>query len=450
MTFIVPGEADGYCAEAAREKNSRTLVLSNDSDLMIHDLGKNGAFGSLHQLKVGNLTEVNENAGAQSHCVAKTKIIEPCHVAHRFGLESLLTLAYAIKTIPSQPWFPIKEAVEYAKKTKVSQTQMNSKLSEYTTLPSTFASRYCNSMLLQNHRTSTHFRDPRLLEFILQSHEATRCIYLPILYEDPTRKSAYIPSTMIRRFVYTCTLLLRGNPKNKEVLEYARRGQQILPTTLKALSKSEMIIHASSLAGSFSTIISTFSTLNLHMTMLCRLVALKEVYKWHLDNDYPPPTRHAMATALSGKVKGLISWDDLHLHAQVEAALYSLRMVKQTLGFLLPLMTETESQNMDQRMVTALQLVDGRVKDLPDLAELMPSREELAKQVKDVDIDEVLDRLAGLLWEEVEGESGDADEKNKGGIEADVVGGASAPSGGKEVKSDKKIKKRKKKKPNQI
>lgn len=66
-------------------------------------------------------------------------------------------------------------------------------------------------------------------------------------------------------------------------------------------------------------------------------------------------------------------WEDLHLSAQIQAVLYSLRMLKQTLATIPPGIKSTK--------LAPFQHLSVVLTELPPLAQLLASRLELAAQV---------------------------------------------------------------------
>ena len=82
----------------------------------------------------------------------------------------------------------------------------------------------------------------------------------------------------------------------------------------------------------------------------------------------------------------------------MHAVLYALRMIKQVLQYIISAIETPLSEEL-LRLTTSLQ-------DLPVLAGLMPSSWELGRVVEGVDSDDMMERLAMLLQEEVGDEEG--------------------------------------------
>ena len=125
------------------------------------------------------------------------------------------------------------------------------------------------------------------------------------------------------------------------------------------------------------------------------------------------------------------TWEDIHLEAQIQAVLYSLRMIKQILQYI------TSSATEEPLPGELLELA-AELGDLPLLAGLMPSPFELREAMGKVDIDDVMEKLAALLQEEVGDEErfGEVVKEGFGNQAADVA--APTPIVGKKKKRKKK------------
>lgn len=390
ITDIVPGEAETYCAARARQCGG--LILSNDSDLLIYDLGPDGAVGSLTSLEAV-IHDAPGNSIAMNSChIVQTTVIKPRDVARILGLQSLQNLAYVLKVGPEVPF---QKAIKQAQSIKLSDIWTHEVLREYQIEPAAFESSMFHPKILDRVRAQAPFLDPRVSEFVLQSDKERASLYLPVTIEDPDRMSAFIVSTPNRTLAYSCCTY-PYNLEGCEVLEYGRKGQHILTTSIKLLATVDILKHAKALCKRlqlFTTDFSPFSRL-----LIWRVYALAEVYHWYLDTGRTPPSRDAMATALTGKVQGRVTWDDIHLNAQIEASLYSLRMIQQILGFVLPFDANDESETS---MIETLVGLKENLKALPPLKHLMPNRYELMAQTADVDVEELLNCLASILQDDI-------------------------------------------------
>jgi len=384
---VVPGEADAYCAAKARL--SGATILTNDSDLLIYDLGSDGTVGSLNGLEF----ITHSNVGPAKVCVAaQTTVINPRDVARSLGLEDLKPLAYVLK---ENAQISFQKAVHEAQHIKLSGAQYQQTLGEYLVEPAAFESRMFHQEILTRVRTQTPFLDPRISGFILQSDKQSASTYLPVMIEDPTRTSAFAASISQRLFAYSCCTF-PSKMQGQKVLEYGRKGQRILPTSIDLLSDMGILKHARSLRIRLQKFMTIFS--DLPKALIWRIYALAEVYHWYLDTARTPPSRDAMITALTGKMGGRITWDDIHLCAQIEATLYSLRITQQILGSVLPF--DPSDEIATSVMQTLIGLQDD-LNDLPLLEILMPSRCELSARTVDIDVDEMLNSLANTIQDDI-------------------------------------------------
>ena len=183
---VVPGEAEVYCAAAAKE--SGAIVLSNDSDLFVHDLGSHGAFVFLSSADL-RANDDPEEDGRKGFCQTfKLSVFRPRDIAERLGLDNLQELAFEY-----QKWQPttLPEALQSAKMHQGrSHSGFENFLRGYITEPSVSESQQLSSESLA--RLSSHGKllDPRISEVICQLESKDPQIinaYLLCLIEDPAR-----------------------------------------------------------------------------------------------------------------------------------------------------------------------------------------------------------------------------------------------------------------------
>lgn len=384
---VVPGEADAYCAATARQGGG--TILTNDSDLLIYDLGPDGAVGSLTGLE---LITYN-NVGAMEVCAAvQTAVIKPRDVARLLGLKDLKSLAYVLK---EHSELPFHVAIHKAQHVRLYGSQYQQILGEYLIEPAAFESCMFRQEILTRIRTRTPFLDPRISEFILQCDRQSASIYLPVMIEDPNRAPAFAGSISQRLFAYSCCIL-PYKVQGRKVFEYGRKGQKIYPTSIELMSGVRILEHAKSLRiklQHFKTVFSAFPE-----PLVWRMYALAEIYHWYLDTNRTPPSRDNMTTAITGNVTDRITWGDIHLNAQIEASLYSLRIIQQVLGFVLPSDPGNEAEILVLKILTYLK---NDLADLPPLKQLMPNRWELLAQTANIDVDELLNSLANIIQDDV-------------------------------------------------
>ena len=185
---VVPGEAEVYCAAAA--KASGAIVLSNDSDLFVHNLGSHGAFVFLSSADLRANDDSEEDVQKGSCQTFKLSMFQPGHIAERLGLDNLQELAFEYRKITMQST-TLPEALQSAKEHQGrSRSGFEKFLKGYITEPSVSESQQFSPKSLA--RLSSHGKllDPRISEVICQLESKDPQIihaYLLCLIEDPAR-----------------------------------------------------------------------------------------------------------------------------------------------------------------------------------------------------------------------------------------------------------------------
>ena len=404
---VVPGEAEVYCAAAA--KQSGAFILSNDSDLYVHDLGSNGAFVFLSSAELRAKDDHDEGLHEDICQTITLSIFRPRDIAERLGLDNLQQLAYEFQRRHSQT---LPEALENAKRHQGQEHEgFQSFLEQYITDPSVSESQHFSQESLA--RISSHGKllDPRLSETICQlesREQMTVHAYLLCLIEDPARSSAWQVASSHRCFAYSIYKTLcndQTKASNKVIMELTRRGQRFATLEIPLFSHDDFIDFALHLHAQLDEYHTQFS--GLRKPLVWRVYSLSQVYHWYLNTSRTPPSRDALKWAMTGIYKPRPTWDDIHLSAQIQAVLYSLRMIKQILGYTAAF-TKTPSNLILQDLATVLA-------DLPKMALLIPSNLELAAQMSDFDVEDILDNLAAMLQKE----NASPDQNPNIGIESD-------------------------------
>ncbi|KAL8725248.1 MAG: hypothetical protein Q9166_007487 [cf. Caloplaca sp. 2 TL-2023] len=373
---VVPGEADTYCASAARHEGG--MILTSDSDMLVYDIGKGGAVILFSGLEVQE--EDDDDATSRSSRLQAT-IYRTAEIAIRLEMPNLQRLAYEIKSDPTVGFAEARRRVKEPVKDPLLWQRFQEEYSTATT-PSLSASRPSIQQML----------DPRLSELIIQlSSSAERDeanIYLPFLVDDPSRASAWNVSSSIRHALYNMlashisTSQYSAPPQS--ITEVSRKGLRIVASTVdlsasSSLTDQQRVIDEPDALGSRIRMVkSRFRDLS--PMLQYRIFALKETYDWYIANDKNPPSRKLIVCAITGEVGSPIVWEDIHLQAQIEAVLYSLRMVKQSLEYI------------EKVGIGKFVELESMFEDLPPLSGLLPSRMELrgVTEKERIDVTEVV------------------------------------------------------------
>ena len=377
--------------------------------MFLHDLGSNGAFAYLSSAEL-RANDDNEKGLHDDSCqTIRLSLFRPQDIAQRLGIGNLQQLAYEFKYKQKQT---LPEAIEAAKRHQHQEREgFRNFIKQYITEPSASESQQFSPESLA--RISSHGRllDPRISEAICQLEsrdQKTVHAYLLCLIEDPTRSSAWLVSSGHRYFAYSIYSTLCKNQSeasNTVITELTRRGQTFALQEIPLFSYDGSIDFALRLQKQLDKYHTQFS--GIYEPLIWRLYALSQAYHWYLNTSRTPPSRKALTRAMTGIYEPRPTWEDIHLSAQIQAVLYSIRMIKQILGYTAAI-TKTS-------LGPILQDLAALLNDLPQLALLVPSNLELAAQMSKYNVDDILDNLATILHKE----AASPDQNSIHGIESD-------------------------------
>ena len=396
ITEVVPGEADSFCASAAREEHG--TILTNDSDLLVYDLGLYGAVASFSSLEL---------QPAENYCkTVSAQFFKPKDIAKSLRLENLLRMAFELS---EDHTITLNEAVHRAKQDIEAPDRLTAfrSFSKVYSLDTERSSAVTATKLSDAETVSEtafldipKFLDPRVSELVLQCRTGQResvQIYLPFLIDDPSRSSAWAVSKNLRRFAYH--LLLRSSPGT--VLEHSRRGTRIQQTEIDVGAGFPCESEAKCLCQRLSLIEEKFYPTP--PWVFWRIFAMMEVFQWYHDGRTLPSTDVA-SKAFEGRHEIRLSWQDIHLCAQIEAALYSIRSLKQIVGHII-------QQNWNSAEKELLNLNRG-LATMPPLSSMIPARPQSTKTfMNEVTVDQVLELILDL--ERIEHDQGGEAERRE-------------------------------------
>ncbi|GLA15374.1 hypothetical protein AnigIFM62618_001898, partial [Aspergillus niger] len=206
---MVPGEADTYCAHVARLTGC--AILTNDSDLLLHDLGKRGSVVLLDSIEPWTY-----DASQHGHPLIRALRLCPDQVARRLGLTSLLPLAYELKIHPDTG---LKQLIQQAKDTDDS--------TEHKPGYCQFAEEYQSSPSLDQetlYESYPQHLDPRISELFslrgrIRDSSGQLCMYLVVLNEDPARQCAWAQGKLYRSMGYSALNLSFSDDENCDFVD---------------------------------------------------------------------------------------------------------------------------------------------------------------------------------------------------------------------------------------
>ena len=352
ITVMVPGEADIECARIAKLTGS--AVLTNDSDLLVHDLGPLGAvvlLNSVHMLQDAPDLVEPEIRALRLH---------PTKLASRLGFVNVPRFAYELTQDPHRSF------VELVRRSKDNSGTVE-RSSDYIE----FIREYQpdDPTVVKNIR-SVQTCDPRVSELFWQYErpDVYCCaeqphMYLGILHEDHSRRCAWEQGRFYRAIGYSLLNLSRSAPhKLSDVHEFVRRGGRIVAEQISLSSTSTTASDLRTLKERLDLARTIFG----HNTqsVFWVLFALSEIHCDPSHTTATPNAAHLERFLSKGFMGKRTEWTDIHLMAQIQAVLYSLRILKQ--------LVEITAEKIPVQH-------QGILADLPPLHLLMMSRHDLVK-----------------------------------------------------------------------
>ncbi|KAL2372314.1 hypothetical protein BDBG_09176 [Blastomyces gilchristii SLH14081] len=383
ITEVVPGEADVYCAIAARD--SGCAVLTGDSDLLVHDLGPEGSVIFLDSLETGEPlpNDALPVAGAEPDIASRISIratqVRPAAVAKKLGVPSFPRLAYEVKRDPRASFATTIQRAKGNADVVEKSAKYISFLKEYDLGGHEAAATTSGSVWTSSNPLAV-ITDPKLSELYAQYElpsfampEEGAHVYLQVLIERHDRRAAWMEGSELRLLAYS--LLNLGYPagdkgKRKEaVIEHMRKGRRIaaIPLTLLAEKEAEERLEA------FVQQVNTFvSSVDNDDGGDDESSACEPAVRWRAFALYDVLARMGPDERLAtGKLRRFLErgycgekleWDDIHLHAQMKAVLYSLRVLKEVL---VAGEDTAKSGSVGERLVELMGEAGGVLRDLP-------------------------------------------------------------------------------------
>ena len=387
---IVPGEAEAFCAFYVRENGG--IALTSDSDMLVHDLNSYGAVAFFNQLECRSL---------ESCEALKTILFRPNEIANTLGLKTLQRLAFEIK---QDPYIKIQSGAKLAQQPPGNPAALAEFLTEYDPTAMSEITTTTSISLA----TSNSFLDPRLSELVLSATSSPRSdtlpMYLPFLTDDPSRASAWAPSSHLRQLLYSSlTFLSPLSPDKSSILEYTRKGHRIASTQIPLLSNPELHTTAKQIIATIHAC--SINSIPPSSSAKWWVFAFSIITTWHHHSGKPPPSRETITRVCNGAASpSILTWEEVHLSAQIQGVLYSLRMLKQLFS-----KSQAETTSFPASLLELRDLIQG----LPDLAELLPSRLEIARGMLGLNFRILLDTMvkAEGLSDAAEVQIGEGQEK---------------------------------------
>jgi len=384
---VVPGEAEAFCAHTARVSDA--AILTNDSDPVLFAVpSENYAVVLLRSLSM------NTTGGVRT---VEAQCWRPRQIAQKLDLTNLLNLGFERSKDLTASFAVIRQRSLHSTRAHKDESAFKA-----------FAAQFeCPSLSLLELSISSCLTilDPRLAELVCQLDDLSDPtmqsnlysglhVTLPILHEDPTRDSSWSYGRPLRHAAY-CLLFLHkvgskkgflgneGIASDHSIVELSRKGQGIgqdlhlLTSSNQPLSVAKEQLHRLSQyvlqafpSDSPQTKASSYILWALHIVLNYRLANSKQsisrkLVEYCLGLAHPPAKRfQKLVTGLQTNDEA-DSWTLLHLNANIQAVLYSARMLKQTTEYL-----QKDNRNHPK-------IVDDPISKMATVLELMPPIQDL-------------------------------------------------------------------------
>lgn len=309
VTKVMPGEADHYCTVAAKELvNPDVYIFTNDSDLLV--------LNTVNDTKIVMLSSV-----AYTEAGLCADVYNPGAIVRSVGVEDMLKTAYKMKMDSQIPFDTAAARVTqdphlYAPGYEAFLAEL-----EGTTVSITFCA---------DQQRCLEQMDPRLSELIhrLATNEPSLepSMFLPFIIDDIHKASAWKCGSSLRKLAYS---VLAAGTSFSVINEFDRKGARMAASRImlhddmhQALRSCHTWLEQQVSLVRTKGIQSPWTAIG-GITLLCDLQA----------QDKSAPSSADLSNVIHKRKLG--SWVQIHLSAQLDAVMYSFRMLKLALEFVL-------------------------------------------------------------------------------------------------------------------
>lgn len=337
ITEVVPWEADLYCANYVKKNGG--LVLTGDSDLLIHDLGPDGKVAFFKDMKK-----------LPSDLEVSTLIYHPSIIQNGLGLDEhhgLWSLAFELrKCFTARPSTNIIGRARSLKAVNKFYPEYLDFIGEYTIKVTEISPTDEDTSKLLSTKLQT--LDPRISEYLLQfpsfkeisrglsiiefANQDQHRIFLPFLLDSPIRTSGWEICNAVRELAYgLVNLILPEQQRITRILEYRRQQGKFGGRELQlphVTSIPEICSKYCEIYLKLKKKLSCFR--NHHFWIAFALYQEKEWSHSHGKESVSEWLTSLMGSFTSGfELNKQCHWEVIHLIAQIDASLYSFRILYQ-------------------------------------------------------------------------------------------------------------------------
>ncbi|KAF2852244.1 hypothetical protein T440DRAFT_446812 [Plenodomus tracheiphilus IPT5] len=346
-TRIVPGEADDWCALYAKDVH-RSIVFTSDTDLVLYDYPKESLIVFLHG--------VDLSSGIRGY--------NPYQMQEKLQLKSLAPFAYALRQNPQDTANLLIQNARSVDMSSIGYVDFSSRYTPSTSISADRRKPSLDSPKLQG-------LDVRISEYVNQalSSSIRPLVYLPLLVEDPGQASAWNIGHDVRKLAYSLMAT-----EGTVIHEYKRKSQGVSAQEIQTDTMTETETAATDMEQQISGLTLWAAGKGLEAGLLWPLFGLSLV----LVELKTPPTIALVLRVLNADFDN--TWTFIQLTARLQAAMYSLRMLKQVVGVKLAL-TTTDKPNLHGSLVS----INKHMELFPSIGEMFTVPGQVRKVLADYD-----------------------------------------------------------------
>lgn len=387
VTFVVPGEADLYCARFVSQQGG--IVLTGDSDLLVHDLGSDGAVSFFRDIE--SPTDGMPDK-LHSYVYHIPGIIDRLGLPSAYGIKAF---AFELFMDPHGTFRKLLMQATSAESAKAHKDLYRDFILQYELLETD------PSQLKEPDHDIKHSLlqclDPRISEYVLQfNHIASIAglslnadndnehpihIFLPMLLDCPTRTNAWETSTSVRLLAYALiNLMVPEDQRKNAITEHVKQLNTNGGRHWQLPVVGEIPDSFSMLAGLIKELRGRFPGLSGFSCWAA--VALYQDVEWSSANGKALKSDVVLKSYSSrdqkpGKQRPY-SWDLIHLYAQVQGSYYSFRILKQLTDLFI---AQKDRCPVSESITSVAHVLESlpKLQEFPDLRQFVSISQELVE-----------------------------------------------------------------------
>jgi hypothetical protein len=395
ITEVVPGEADIYCAHGV--KNGGGLVITGDSDLLVYELGQEGAVVFFRDIE-------DRFDGLHS------QVYRPTDIADRLGLHKphgLHALAFEMNLDIHASLTQLLVRAKALEAIIVHGDEYDAFRKEYALLPALPFDQNQELKALAVLQTL----DPRISEFVLQYPSISRLtgqspeenvsdaaphIFIPILLDCPVRTNAWETSMAVRQLAYgLMNLVVPHDQRQSTVLEHKRQvgkseGRELTlpdPTQVPDACSRLVALLSSQLPDALPAV---------PQKDIWLAVAIYQDVEWSHYNSKTCLSQSVCQQATNLETSTDLNWDVLHLYAQIQGSYYSFRILKQIISLVI-------SHNSNDTLPKQVFELHDVLQTLPPLVTIQEVTQiaSILRTINDNDMINAAQKILGIYLPEI-------------------------------------------------